>query len=239
MKICAFADIHGQFPKVPKCDVFIIAGDICSIGSHSRFLDQMGWLRDTFAPWLESIDVKHKIIVWGNHDWAPERVPHLMPKLPCHVLTDAVLNIDGINFYGSPWQLRFHDWAFNLDEPDLKKKYAKIPEDTHVLISHGPPHGYGDKTYSNEFAGSLSLTEAIVDKKINLTITGHIHPAYGQYKINDTSYVFNCSLVDSKYKPATTGFEIELNDKGEVISWEGKLKHAGGVVHYSSDDLVN
>ena len=31
-----------------------------------------------------------------------------------HYLEDAELTIDGVRFYGSPWQPAFADWAFNL-----------------------------------------------------------------------------------------------------------------------------
>ena len=51
----------------------------------------------------------------------------------------------GYKIYGSPWSLRFYDWAFNVDpgEPALKI-WKQIPSDTEILLTHGPPYGYGD-----------------------------------------------------------------------------------------------
>jgi len=226
MKILALSDLHGHLMTLPKkleFDVLIISGDICPIGTHSRFLDQMAWYRDVFNPWLESLNVKHKIITWGNHDWAPERVPHLMPPISATVLVDKGIQIDGINFWGSPWQLRFHDWAFNLDEDEIAAKYERMPDETDVLISHGPPYGYGDKTYLNENVGSYSLTQAIKNKNIKATITGHIHPAYGAYQTPDGNYVFNASVVNEKYQPVNKGFLIQLDRTSEnevSLTWE-------------------
>ena len=60
--------------------------------------------------------------------------------------------INGIKFYGSPWQNWFYSWAFNFPESDLDdgetvatRKYSQIPDDVNVLISHGPPYNFGDK----------------------------------------------------------------------------------------------
>ena len=222
MLILALSDLHGHLPTLPKLnlDVLVIAGDICPVGTHVRLLEQAHWYRDVFNPWLESLDVKNKIITWGNHDWAPERVPHLMPTISASVLNDSGIGINGINFWGSPWQLRFHDWAFNLDEPEIARKYENIPNNISVLVSHGPPFGYGDKTFLNENVGSPSLTKAIIDKNIKITITGHIHPAFGEYRIPSGQYVFNSSVVDNKYCPVNNGFLIKLNEKGDLVDWQ-------------------
>ncbi len=59
--------------------------------------------------------------------------------------------IEGLKFYGSPWQPTFHNWAFNLDRgEEIKKVWDKIPNDTDVLITHGPPFGILDKTVEGE-----------------------------------------------------------------------------------------
>jgi hypothetical protein len=45
----------------------------------------------------------------------------------------------GYKFYGSPYTPAFCEWAFQLNETDAIEKWKKIPEDTEILITHGPP----------------------------------------------------------------------------------------------------
>ena len=50
--------------------------------------------------------------------------------------------MEGVKVYGSPWQPWFGGWAFNLERgPDIAAKWALIPDDTDVLLTHGPPAG--------------------------------------------------------------------------------------------------
>lgn len=116
-----------------------------------------------------------------------------------------------------PWQRRFFDWAFNLDEPQLAEKYAMIPADTDVIISHGPPKGYGDSVMPRVFqeegwpkliqVGSPSLTQKIEEIKPKLVVYGHIHQGYGSYTYyhfftegKPVSKLINASYVDETYK---------------------------------------
>lgn len=49
-----------------------------------------------------------------------------------------------IKCYGSPWSPEFCDWGFNAQRgEELKKKWEMIPQEVDVLITHGPPYGYG------------------------------------------------------------------------------------------------
>jgi hypothetical protein len=62
-------------------------------------------------------------------------------------LCDESTIIDGVKFYGSPVQPEFCNWAFNRRRgAELKKYWDKIPKDTDVLITHGPPAGILDET---------------------------------------------------------------------------------------------
>lgn len=94
------------------------------------------------------------------------------------------VNTHPISFYGSPWQPEFCDWAFNLDRGEsIKSKWAKIPEDVDVLITHGPPQGYGDRTYSGFRCGCKDLMENIQARKNppRVHIFGHIHEDAGKH----------------------------------------------------------
>jgi Icc-related predicted phosphoesterase len=129
-------------------------------------------------------------------------------------LEDSGIEWNGLKIWGSPWQPRFFDWAFNADEPDLERIWDKIPDDTDILVLHGPPHGYGDKASrvnaaGFEHTGSPSLLERIKAIKPKLAVAGHIHSGYGIYEIGETIFV-NASLVNEKYIPTNAVITIEL-----------------------------
>ncbi len=205
MKIACVSDLHGYFPKIPECDVLLLGGDYCPAK------DQFWWFRDSFKPWIDEVGKETKIIgVAGNHDSLFEEYPDLIPKMNWTYLQDSGCEYGGLNFWGSPWQPRFYDWAFNADEDELKTKWDLIPENTDVLLLHGPPRGFGDfSPYGNEHTGSPSLLEKIKSVKPKLAIAGHIHAGYGRYQIDDTIFL-NCSFVNEKYKPKNDIQIVEL-----------------------------
>ena len=51
---------------------------------------------------------------------------------------------DNVRIYGSPWQPEFYNWAFNLPRngEEMKARWDAIPDNTDILITHGPAYGY-------------------------------------------------------------------------------------------------
>jgi Icc-related predicted phosphoesterase len=200
IRVVAMSDLHGTLPPskdIPKCDLLLIAGDIC--GSHV-VLDQSVWLHSHFKPWLENVPAQKIIGVAGNHDFIWEKAPHLVPKLPWKYLQDDFTTFQGWKIYGTPWQPRFFDWAFNLDEPDLERRWRHIPDDTDILVSHGPPQGFGDWVSRNEHVGSPSLAEKIRQIKPRLCVYGHIHPGFGVYSMPEWGTTLaNVSILNDRY----------------------------------------
>jgi 3',5'-cyclic AMP phosphodiesterase CpdA len=95
-----------------------------------------------------------------------------------------------LNCYGAPWQPEFCDWAFNLHRgAPIKEKWDKIPfsdssedeDNIDILITHGPPHGFGDETVSKFRCGCEDLLNNIQNRKRppRLHVFGHIHEDYG------------------------------------------------------------
>lgn len=200
MKITLVSDLHGKLPAIAPCDLLIIAGDICPVWDH-RVDYQLRWLSSEFKPWLKLQNVGHTIATWGNHDWvgvkAPERVDQ---DIPWTMLSDQACEFGGLKFYGSPWQTYFGGWAFNAFESALESIYAKIPMDTDVLITHGPPHGDGDTILGQtKHLGSVSLTERLQVVRPTLTVCGHIHSGHGIYD-SDYGVVVNASILDENYE---------------------------------------
>jgi hypothetical protein len=56
------------------------------------------------------------------------------------------------------------------------KKWNQIPDDTDILVTHGPPVGYGDLCYSGVRAGCVELLTTVQQRvKPKYHIFGHIH----------------------------------------------------------------
>jgi len=185
MRIVAVADTHlfTSDLVVPDGDVFVHAGDLCRGGD----LDE---LREATA-WIASLPHRHKIIVAGNHDWCfvhdPAAARALLGDL--HYLEDAELVLDGVRFYGSPWQPEFNDWAFNLPRGDaLAAVWRKIPAGLDVLITHGPPEGTGDRSPVGGRAGCADLRRRIAEVAPRLHLFGHIHQDGGVWREGATTF---------------------------------------------------
>jgi len=140
MKIIAIADTHGyhQLVDMPAGDVLLVAGDICSYGRLEDIED--------FGTWLLDQPCRHKIIIAGNHDGpfqsnndsALQALTRVEPNIT--YLQDSSVNIEGVTFYGSPWTPTFMNWYFMADRGStIREKWVMIPENTDVLITHGPP----------------------------------------------------------------------------------------------------
>lgn len=74
MRIVALSDLHGFLPKIPACDLLIVAGDVCPdrFGPFRAVHDpyqQQAWFDRNVRPWLAAAPATHKLLTWGNHDW--------------------------------------------------------------------------------------------------------------------------------------------------------------------------
>ena len=109
--------------------------------------------------------------------------------------------------WGSPWTPWFFDWAFNAPRADsagfLPTLYAKVPEDTAVLLVHGPPRGYGDQTMGGEHVGSAAQLELIERVAPQACVFGHIHEGRGAWELGSThptTQLVNAAAVDERYE---------------------------------------
>jgi Icc-related predicted phosphoesterase len=214
MRLVCISDTHNCTTEitVPDGDVLIHSGDATTIGDSAQI--------KAFSSWFGSLPHRTKIFVAGNHDWMferdNERARSLLSKNIIY-LQDSAVDIDGLKFYGSPWQPRFFDWAFNLQRgPQLAEKWAKIPLDTNVLITHGPPFGILDEVpnrFGTENTGCEDLRERIATLRefggLKLHVFGHIHCGYGMLQENGVTYV-NASTCDEAYKPLQAPIVVDL-----------------------------
>lgn len=189
MKICAVSDVHvtefGHFTlQTPEADVLTVSGDLTMRGNISELIKFRGWLAQQ--------PQKYKVVIAGNHDFCLQNRDRQAAELilggdGITYLRDQITEIEGFKFYGSPWQPWFHDWAFNLQRgPEIAERWSHIPEKVDVLLVHGPPHGYGDRTVSGERAGCEDLLKEIEKKSPRVVCYGHIHEDTGVWKFKDT-----------------------------------------------------
>ncbi len=211
-RIVAISDTHSrhnQFGLLPDGDILIHAGDATVQGKFDEVIE--------FNRWLGTLPHKHKIFVAGNHDFLFERSPDLARVLLTNAqyLLDSFVVVEGLKIYGSPWQPRFFDWAFNLDRgAALRRKWDQIPADTDVLITHGPPHrildGVIDRwTGTFEAVGCEELLPVVQRIKPRVHIFGHIHAGYGQIEQDGVRYI-NASNCNEQYKIVNAPIVLDL-----------------------------
>ncbi len=204
----AISDTHCRHGEVelPLADVLIHAGDFLSRGHEQE-------LR-LFVDWFVSRPHRHKIIIAGNHDRCLQHRPALAEAFDrpgTHYLLDSGVSVEGVSFWGSPWTPEFFNWAFMLPRGEaLAAKWALIPEDTAVVITHGPPHGVGDRCYDGRHAGCKALAARLAVVEPQVHVCGHIHEGYGAGVVGSTT-VINASTCDRRYRPINPPvvFEVE------------------------------
>jgi len=109
----------------------------------------------------------------------------------CIYLEDSSIQIEGYNIYGSPYTPEFCNWGFNVERGELlKKRWEKIPSNTDILITHGPPLGIGDITTEGIHVGCTDLLHRVEELEPKLHVFGHIHEAYGLYQLNNKKTIF-------------------------------------------------
>jgi len=197
VRIVALADTH-TFEKdlglIPDGDVLVHAGDMLRGGT----LEELAGV----AAWLASLPHRHKIIVAGNHDWCflNERAAAVKMLGDAIYLEDSGHEIDGVRFWGSPWQPAYNDWAYNLPRgAPLAEKWALIPTNTDVLVTHAPPEGFGDVGPVPGRLGCSDLRARVLEVKPVLHMFGHIHQDGGIFPHEGISFV-NVTTWESERK---------------------------------------
>jgi len=206
VRIVCLSDTHSRHGDVvvPDGDVLVHAGDFTKRGSEREVA--------SFDAWLGTLPHRHKLVVAGNHDFLFESAPQVARTLLAHAayLEDSGCEIDGLRFWGSPWQPRFFDWAFNLERGEpLRRKWERISDLVDVLITHTPPHGILDRVWSGQEVGCEELTAAVARLRPRLHVFGHIHEAHGVRETPATRYV-NACICDLAYEPAQPPIVIDL-----------------------------
>lgn len=229
MKIQAISDLHGHLPELTKCDLLLIAGDICPTDDHS-VSNQEKWIKSEFIPWLNELQCGKVIFIAGNHDfWFERKDKEEIRSIFSELTNEKAIYIEDesiyygyldsikyednevprfqtIKIHGTPRCKQFGNWAFMHDSHILSNYYDKIPLDCDILLCHDAPdlNDQGvikEGRYKGTNAGNHVLAAYIVDREPKYVIHGHIHSANHDFNEFNKTKMVCVSIKDEKYQP--------------------------------------
>lgn len=219
MELTIISDTHGKHDSLTGSltggDILIHCGDVSGRGYEHEIV--------MFLKWFSEMSYHKKIFIGGNHDFYLQNNERLVREMIGNhnkrrgstgeiiFLQDDEYILNGVKFYGTPWQPWFYDWAYNLPRggEKLKMAYDIIPDDVDVLITHCPPMGILDITGRGDHAGSELLYKRLKDLNPAIHCFGHIHEGCGQVNLDGTQYV-NASVLDERYECVNQPVKISL-----------------------------
>lgn len=214
------SDTHGKhrelekmFPFPIDCDTIIHSGDISMMGGYYEI--------EVFLKWFSSLSqFRNKIFIAGNHDFLFELPSQIRELIPDNViyLENSGVELEGIKFWGSPYTPTFGSWAFMQKSEKLKYLWETIPDDTDVLITHGPPYGILDYVpyvpYSNRdidpHVGCRNLFAELNRIRPKAHLFGHIHPSYGKWETETCTFYNASAVTGSDYRVANPPIIFEI-----------------------------
>ena len=241
MRIVIISDTHNNdiFNELPDGDMLIHCGDSTQYGEKHEF-------EKFIFPFMSCTKFDTKVFIAGNHDSIyqyKERYIGKKSEWIKNVLSEENLSQSDliyledtsfiftssefsrpIKIYGSPYVPRYGLWSYMIDRNsyELLKKWEEIPNDTDILITHGPPHSILDEVermgYTKNTGCELLYTRVFEINPI-LHCFGHIHDQHGYEKVKETTFI-NASICDGEnnniYHPIVIDLK-EINGKFEVF----------------------
>lgn len=224
MRIWHISDTHGfeYLLNIPEnIDMVIHSGDFSNYyDAYSNFPEAM-----KFLFWYENLNVKYKILIAGNHDATAFHMKSTF-KEECTnrniiYLENSSVNIEGINIFGTPNTPTFGNWHFMKSRQKMDKHWEKIPDNTDIIVSHGPCKGILDASYNQsndiEFCGDNALRRHVIERvKPKLMLFGHIHN--NKDIINaGTRTIPDCDTIFSNGSVVTDGKFGKLTSNGNIL----------------------
>jgi Icc-related predicted phosphoesterase len=185
VRVIVFGDTHEHHRdvSVPDGNLLIHVGDITRNSFSPRAIQD-------FDAWLRHLPHQYKIVIPGNHDYG------LADPAWQKLITSAILLINngvelmGLKIWGTPITPVDHGHFGGETAADRERQFRRIPDETNIIISHGPPHGILDCEPGGAIPqGCRELLRAV--KRINplLNAFGHIHGASGVVQSGKTLFV--------------------------------------------------
>jgi Icc-related predicted phosphoesterase len=214
VRIIALSDVHDEWDRIAipgtEFDVLVLAGDL-----HDDRPSELLHARQV----IRALPHHVKIAVFGNHDTAGIERPDLYPM--CRVLVDELLEVDGLIFYGAPWDSPSSRFGWEFRIPGGERDGDDRMD---VLVTHEPPYrirdwGKGGSKYGVRL-GNRDLLMAVERAKPRLHIYGHAHSGFGHQKIGETVFV-NVAICDEQYAALNEATTIDISDSEIVVTQNG------------------
>ena len=201
--VVLISDTHAlhREVEVPPGDLFIHAGDFTM---DSRSADAL----IDFNEWLGELPHRFRLVIPGNHDGVVEHESRRQLISNATLLINDSIEIMGLQVWGSPTTPLLGEAFGMISDRDRAKLYSRIPDDTDILVTHGPPYGILDQAPGSEHhQGCPQLLNAVRRVHPILHVFGHVHGGYGTFNTQDTLFV----------NAALPGHGFDLSNRPQVF----------------------
>lgn len=218
LRLVFISDTHGYHKSlnIPQCDLLICSGDLSFRGEIEIFKSFDEWIKNL----KDNKTIRECIVIPGNHDLStdPKFLRYYQPNFRdffqnSKLLIDQSFQFEELNIYGSPQTPEFCGWGHSYSNSrEANQIWSKIPDNTNLLITHGPPYSILDAVYYDQRnVGCMELYLKVTQLN-NLAVHsfGHIHEQYGFKKVGDTLFI-NASSCTLKYHPYNKPIVADLS----------------------------
>ena len=125
--------------------------------------------------------------------------------------TYVVPDSGDLKVFGCPYTPKFVGGFQLKTQTEEKRIFEEIPNDTDILIVHGPPYGILDTTSRGQKVGSRALLHKVLkEAKLKAVVFGHVHES-GPQKVVENDIIF---VNAAMYNP------IHLKQKQDIVVFE-------------------
>lgn len=218
VRVVVISDTHNEhgpnYLKIPEGDILVHCGDFTHKSDWRGLKEgEVPQSLHKFNEFLGTLPHEHKIVIAGNHEIGfnnlkRREIRQLLSNAT--YIEDQTVVVKGIRFYGSPWTSSTN-MAFSARRSKLGEKWAKIPNDTDILITHLPPFGVLDQAWvgsppkdtprevcevcgkvhpSHTHWGHQELLRRVVEEiRPKAHLFGHVHDTPGTRAIEGVTFI--------------------------------------------------
>eukprot|EP01025_Chloroclados_australasicus_P038070 TRINITY_DN3899_c0_g1_i1.p2 TRINITY_DN3899_c0_g1~~TRINITY_DN3899_c0_g1_i1.p2 ORF type:complete len:243 (-),score=13.02 TRINITY_DN3899_c0_g1_i1:15-677(-) len=169
-----------------KSDVLVHCGDMTDRGSKHEL--------ENINQWFGQLPFQNIISIGGNMDgiglekFSFDEKSKILSNST--YLENESLELHGLKIYGSPCTPKFCGGFQLRGNQEAKQVWDQIPENTQILVTHGPPYGIMDVTSRGQSVGCPMLQRKLSElKDLKVAAWGHIHESYGSQFENNVWYI--------------------------------------------------